>query len=64
VSRKAGKNVLVMKEILWKNKRNFVKDVPKIYVNLIIIVITVSEKIGGITFLTPLVVIQEAVNSA
>jgi hypothetical protein len=52
-----------MKETLWRNKRKFVKVVPIIYDNFIIIVITVSQKIGGIAFLTPLV-IREAVNSA
>jgi len=44
VSRKVGKSVLILKETLWRNKRNFVKVVPIIYGNFIIIVITVSEK--------------------
>ena len=42
-----------MKETLWKNDLNFVKDVGLVllYVNLITIVIIVSEKKkGGITF--------------
>jgi hypothetical protein len=42
--------VLIMKETLWKNNLNFVKNAPMIYVSFIIIVIIVSEiKIGGIT---------------
>jgi hypothetical protein len=44
VSRKVGKSVLVMKETLWKNNRNFVKDVPMTYVNFIIIVIVSQKK--------------------
>ena len=65
MSRKVGKSVLIMKEVLWRNKCNFVKLAPIIYGNLIIILITVSEKeIGGVNFLTPLVVIREAVKSA
>jgi hypothetical protein len=36
--------VLIMKETLWKNNLNFVKDTSMIYVNFIIIVITASEK--------------------
>jgi hypothetical protein len=57
-SRKGGKNVLIIKRTLWKNYLNFVKDVPMIYINFTIIVITVSEKkIGGITFVSPLVTV-------
>ena len=33
-----------MKKTFWKSNINFVKDVPMIYVNLIIIVSIVSEK--------------------
>jgi hypothetical protein len=55
---KVEKSVLIMKETLWKNNLNFVKDVPMIYVSLIIIVVIVSEKkIGGITFVPPLVLV-------
>jgi hypothetical protein len=36
--------VLTMKETLWKNTCNFVKDVHISFVNFIIIVIIVSEK--------------------
>jgi hypothetical protein len=31
VSRKGGKSVLIMKETLWENNLNFVKDVPMIH---------------------------------
>lgn len=34
----------VLKATLWKNSANFVKDVRMIYVNFIIIVVTVPEK--------------------
>jgi hypothetical protein len=44
-----------MKETLWKNNLNFIKDVPMIYVNIIIIVIIVSEKKIGITFVLTLI---------
>jgi hypothetical protein len=37
-------SVLIMKDILWKNHLNFVKDVCMIYVCFIITVIVVSEK--------------------
>jgi hypothetical protein len=48
--------VLIMKETLWKSNISFIKDVPMIYVNLIVIVSIVSEKkIGGLTFLPPIV---------
>jgi hypothetical protein len=36
--------MLIMKETLWINNLNFVKDVPILYVNFIIIAIIVSEK--------------------
>ena len=36
--------MLVMMETLWKKNLNFAKDVPTIYVNLIITVIIVYEK--------------------
>jgi hypothetical protein len=44
VSYKSGKSVLITKETLLKNNLNFVKDVPMIYVNFIIIVNVVSAK--------------------
>ena len=44
VSRKGGKSLLIMKETLWKNSLNFVKDVLMVYVNLSTIVVIVSEK--------------------
>jgi hypothetical protein len=43
VSRKGGKTVLIMEETLWGNNLNFVKQVPMIYVSIIILAITVSE---------------------
>ena len=43
VSRKGGKSVSIMKGTLWKNCINFVKNVPMIYINFIIIVLIVSE---------------------
>ena len=43
------RNVLVMEEASSKNP-NFVKDVPMMRVNLIIVVIVVPEKRKGITF--------------
>ena len=47
---------MIMKETLWKNNLNFVNYVSVIYVNFIIMVIVVSEtKIGGITFVPPLI---------
>jgi len=33
-----------MNKSLWKNKLNFVKDVPMVYVNFIITAILFSEK--------------------
>jgi len=47
-------SVLIMKEVLWKNKLQSVKDVPKVRVNLISIVIVVPLKRNGITFCTAL----------
>jgi hypothetical protein len=57
ISRKGGKCVLIMKDTLWKNNLNCVKDVPMIYINFIISVTIVFEKkkIGGITSILPLV---------
>jgi hypothetical protein len=50
VSHTGGKSVLIMKEILWKNNLNFVKDMPMIHLNFITILIVVFEsKIGGYT---------------
>ena len=43
-------SVLIMTEVSWKNKLEFVKDVPVISVNLIINVIVVPEKRNGFTF--------------
>jgi hypothetical protein len=61
VSRKGGNSVLLIKETLWKNNRNVVKDVPIIspYVNFIMALIIVSEKkIGGITSVPPLIILS------
>ena len=41
-----------MKENLWKNNLNIVKDVLMIYVNFVAIGTVVSEKIGDNCFLT------------
>jgi hypothetical protein len=42
--------VFIIKETLWKNNLNFVKVVPKIYLNSITILIVVFEsKIQGCT---------------
>jgi hypothetical protein len=49
---RSGKNVLKMKEALWKNNFNILKDVLMIYVNFIAIGTIVSAKIGGNCFLT------------
>jgi len=38
------RSVLVMQETLWKNDLNFVKEVPTIYVNFIVVVIIVVRK--------------------
>jgi hypothetical protein len=41
-------------DTFWKNYLKFVEDVRKIYVNFVIIVLTVSEKeIGGFAFIPP-----------
>jgi len=46
--------MLIMKETLWKNNLNFEKHAPMIRVNLIVIVITGSDKtIGDFTFTAP-----------
>jgi len=43
------KSLSIIKETLWKNNLNFVKDVPMIYVNLIkIVVITAEKKMRGL----------------
>jgi hypothetical protein len=45
-----------MKETLWKNHFNFVKDMHMIYVHFIIVVIIISKKkIGGITYALSLI---------
>jgi bacterioferritin-associated ferredoxin len=44
VTSKGGKCMLIMKETLWKNSLNFEKHAPMICVNLIIIVVTDSDK--------------------
>jgi len=36
--------VLVMRETVWKNDLNFVKDVPMIYVTLIVVMRVSEEK--------------------
>jgi len=52
---KSGKIVAIIKKALWKINFNFVKFVPMIFVNFIVIVIIVPEKTkGGFTFITPL----------
>jgi len=38
------KSVLIMKDNLWKNYINFVKDIPMKYINLNITVIIVSDE--------------------
>jgi hypothetical protein len=50
ISHKGGeKNLSIIKETLWKNNLNFVKDVPMIYVNFIeIVFIIAEEKMGGL----------------
>jgi hypothetical protein len=53
VSRKGGISVLIIMEALWGNNLNFIKDVPIIYVNFIILVII--KKYRGITFVLSLV---------
>jgi len=45
-----------MKETRWKNKLNFLQDVPMEYVNFITIVnYSFWEKMGSITFVLPLI---------
>jgi hypothetical protein len=39
-----------MKEVSWKNKLKFVKDVPMMCVNVIVNVMVVPEKRKGFTF--------------
>jgi hypothetical protein len=55
-SHKGEKSVLIMKDTLWKNNLNFVKDVPMIYVNFIRTVVVASDKkkIGDIILVCPL----------
>jgi hypothetical protein len=38
ISCKDGKSVLIMKETLWKSNLNFVKDIPMLYLNFIVII--------------------------
>jgi len=42
--------MVIMKEVSWKNKIKFVKDVPMVCVNVIIIVLVVPEKRKDVTF--------------
>jgi hypothetical protein len=50
------KSMLKMTQTLWKNSLIFAKDVGIIPVNFTVIAITFSEeKIGGITFVMPLI---------
>jgi len=44
VSRKGGKSILIMKDILWKNNSNFMNDVCTISIYFIINATVVSEK--------------------
>jgi hypothetical protein len=48
VSRKGGKSVFIMKKTTRKSNINFVNDIPMAYVNVIIVVIMVSEKKRGL----------------
>lgn len=48
---------MLMKETLRKNNPNFAKDVPALYVNLIIILITFSDKNRGIIFVPTFLII-------
>jgi hypothetical protein len=51
------KSVLIMKENLWKNNINFVKDIPIKYINFNVTVIIFSdEKIGNIIFIPNFVI--------
>ena len=43
VSRNDGKSVLIMKDPLWEDNINLVKDVPMIYIKFIVIENEVSE---------------------
>ena len=36
--------MLIIKKTMWKSNLNFVSDVPKININVIIVVIIVSEE--------------------
>ena len=50
------KSVLLMKDTLWENNLYFVKNVPMVCVNFIIVVAMISKKeIGDFTFVPPLV---------
>lgn len=52
---KGRKSGFIMKETLWENNMNFVKIIPMIYANFILIVFVVSEeKIGSLTFVSRL----------
>jgi hypothetical protein len=52
-----GKHVLRMMDTVWKNSLIIAKYVQVIHVNVIVIVGKFSEtKIGGITFVLPLVI--------
>jgi hypothetical protein len=42
--------VVIVMEVSWKNKIRFVKDVPMVRVNVIIIVLVVPEKREDVTF--------------
>jgi hypothetical protein len=51
-----GKNVLKMKQILWKNWLTIAKNEWIIHVNFVVTAITFSEKeTGGITFILPVI---------
>ena len=47
---KVENTVLITKETLWKTVLGFVKTVPMMYVNWIVICITFLRKIRGVTF--------------
>lgn len=51
-----GKGVSILKETLWISNVNCVKVVDMMCVNIIMVVITVSEggKVGGVTFVSTL----------
>jgi hypothetical protein len=44
ISHKGGQSESILKQALWKNNLNFVRDVPVICVNVIVIVVIVPEK--------------------